>query len=1111
MSFIRKKFNLVRDRSSDEGNRSSQEVQRTSISSEDTGYPSKAVPSLSGSINEGSTGRLHKVASTTFKAFSDTIRAKAQMFYTNAGNPEITGPDSPEIKTPRKHGYRPSVWPSARSRQGLADCTNRTGTANSPDTPIVQRLEEPSPALNIIIPNPSLTDLRIATENEIPMKHCCAPKQLWPTPARIACPQSPPADGSLGTTTLPLRDDPYTESPYADKDDPSRSISHRTASPTSRHCGKDDAGYVSDVESLADLTEPDGFSPASTKSPSYVTPRTATVVKCLHGGQSLFVKGDQARVHFQRTPSPFQKAKQSQESPPADATMLGSERGSTLESPLTLIRSDSSAQILPKEPTETTDRVILPDSPSAHGSHSSGNIPVGCRPDPSATEIVKRAGYGRLLSHMYEADTESAAPIPGTPNMGSRDAWNETRADRSDRYIAIHTISETTYSGEDSESELKLTRSPSRKQIHPTEEEGGIGLSEREQAISSGYAEVRKQESRNPSNASLQKKLEALELLESSCEASSDTESQIPSPPQSENPLRFYVEANNKTSGIILDELEADLENILDIAFPGLDTRVFEFPSSAEDEVLQTVLSASSSDEGRQSCEDIQKVQNVLMNDDEYRDVIQRSNMLQQLVAARMLRLSERPEHKRRWEMSKAREDDALADSVEKSQTPLFASKHRQEADLNSPVGVSSFPDENLASQCYLDADFVGDNEILDITVMDGEISRSYNIAKEMYGSPPLEKLQPSGRRAFTNALRNAGISRRSLEEGTVFIGNPPNTPIEYPRSVSTDSVRTTESCAITTSSPLCFVPSPFPTLHVRSSPVRSTSSILAGYRSHNDEDDEDSSSHSLTDGRASTPDEFDDMVRARLGLESASSPFEPRVTSTSSIPATLNPPIAAGSRAQSTLKEFSESPESLRLFEHSASHTSPRPASPAQLPVLSSKTNRRTEQTLPFRLKEDQTTELPTEGSSEPSPKKVRLDNSPQVLGKTTGNNGKKKRRRCQNRKSKISDSSSVQEPVKSPPAATSPRSLGKALGSMGLDVDPLAKASKTTPPIGLSASRKEGGLITSSNEKGIWWARNRDREFGGSPLAGKKRRGDGYEDVRDENHGVGIEEEDA
>ena len=1028
MSFIRKKLSKIWDRSSDESSRSSQEHQRTSISSENEGYSSNTIPSLLESISESSPGRLHKAASTTFQAFSDTIRAKTLMFYARSSGPQSAGLDAPELKTPQKHGQRSLIWSSARSRQGLSDRTNRIGTANDLGTPTASRLcpAEPAPALDVNIPTPSLTDLRdrdefaadvspIASEKEVSWKEYYTPKQLWPSPTPMTSSETAELSGLISHAARPsLTDDPYAESPYG--------VLHDSA--MFKSCREDhDAGYSSDIESIADRTKTDGFSPASMKSLSYYTPPTTTVPRSPQSRHSLFVKGGQARVHFIQTPSPFRKAKQSQGFPLANAVTEGSRPNSSLEPPATVVHPDLSMPNFSEEPIGTTGRLVPSDSPIAHLSTSSDRSSGGYCLDLDAIGTAENGGYSRLPSHVYEADAESVASSPSTPHMGSRNSWIEARADRNDRYLAIHTMSETTYSDDESDSELELSRSGLGKPVHLSEEDEGVSLSGGDHDARRGIteysdAEIRTLESRSPSYASLQKKLEALELLQSSCEAFTDSESQVSIPP--DPGLRFYVEANNKASGTVLDESETPhsasmqellpdseskgyVKSVMGGSFAGLASYVSDYPhrsqcptptieqiSSAKQEALPPPVSASSSDGGRQSYENIQGVTNTKMDDEEFQDVVQRTNDLDRLLLRHNLRLHKRINDRRtRWQMLKARREDDLVNSSEKDK---------------------------------------------------------------------------------------------------VVQRNPPNTPVENFRSASSESLRTTDSCAVTTSSPLCYAPPPFPTVHVRASPARRTSSINAGLESQHDQGDGVLSPHLLSDGRASTPEILESIVRKRLRLENASSASEPDSTNASPASAASGPSLAAGTKTQSTMKDYPGSPEYLCFFALDTHYASPSPTAPKSAVVGSLNNNR------PI-LKENKC-EKPSKGESgEPLQKKVRLDTEPQVLGETTGNQGKKKRRRRRNRRSKKSDASS--EPLKS---ATSPP-LGKALGSIVLDIN---------SPTNLRPTKDD--YQTSSHEKGIWWARNKEIVGnGGSPLAGKvvERGRKSSEDK--ENEAVGSEVEDG
>lgn len=72
-----------------------------------------------------------------------------------------------------------------------------------------------------------------------------------------------------------------------------------------------------------------------------------------------------------------------------------------------------------------------------------------------------------------------------------------------------------------------------------------------------------------------------------------------------------------------------------------------------------------------------------------------------------------------------------------------------------------------------------------------------------------------------------------NLANGTLqhwcALGLPPPGIRSYFGNASTDSLSTTESCAVTTHDPLCYVPPPYPSQHTRSSPVGSIKKRRAG------------------------------------------------------------------------------------------------------------------------------------------------------------------------------------------------------------------------------------------------------------------------------------------
>ncbi|KAL8723748.1 MAG: hypothetical protein Q9225_000043 [Loekoesia sp. 1 TL-2023] len=78
----------------------------------------------------------------------------------------------------------------------------------------------------------------------------------------------------------------------------------------------------------------------------------------------------------------------------------------------------------------------------------------------------------------------------------------------------------------------------------------------------------------------------------------------------------------------------------------------------------------------------------------------------------------------------------------------------------------------------------------------------------------------------FDAALASFGCPERTLcQPFNQIVGD--TTSRDRFQSDSPQSDRTTDSCAVTTHDPACFVPPPFPNLHVRSKPVRQTSGLI--------------------------------------------------------------------------------------------------------------------------------------------------------------------------------------------------------------------------------------------------------------------------------------------
>ena len=166
---------------------------------------------------------LRKAASTTFQAFSNSLRSRAQTFYTAPLN-QAEPSDSPEPRTPRKPGHVSGLWSSVRgrgSRRARSSLKDEPAPLDVPETPTrtdrssldhsslnpeddgspieYTPIDDVPPKISTEIPQPSLVDdneHEVTTPAVTPTKfgssvkrsHImpgtlrCEPKQLWPSP-----------------------------------------------------------------------------------------------------------------------------------------------------------------------------------------------------------------------------------------------------------------------------------------------------------------------------------------------------------------------------------------------------------------------------------------------------------------------------------------------------------------------------------------------------------------------------------------------------------------------------------------------------------------------------------------------------------------------------------------------------------------------------------------------------------------------------------------------------------------------------------------------------------------------------------------------------------------
>ena len=88
--------------------------------SADSGYQSTAASNLEEASyhEQASPGKLKKAASTTFQAFSNSLRSKTQLFYSNTEAARLATPQRSKNRTPERLREGATLWSSTRKRVG---------------------------------------------------------------------------------------------------------------------------------------------------------------------------------------------------------------------------------------------------------------------------------------------------------------------------------------------------------------------------------------------------------------------------------------------------------------------------------------------------------------------------------------------------------------------------------------------------------------------------------------------------------------------------------------------------------------------------------------------------------------------------------------------------------------------------------------------------------------------------------------------------------------------------------------------------------------------------------------------------------------------------------
>ena len=440
-----------------------------SLGSKDT----KQSQSTSEFTDSGSVGTVHKAASKALQSFADTIRSKTRKFYVKPG--DVDASPKPQVeKSARSHSRRSIVWPSLKSRASHGSLNSEKTQA---DKQILQSSpsslsilpsgpNELAPEINVSIPNSSFLDVEDLKVNNPNLRLATAPEQpvagfsfdrskSMPGPIRITIPPfhqfGMPLRHLAGSTLLPplsrdTSDNYYYESALFDQ------LPGILMTPSN--------AKSQNIKDLDHGTEPcrsknknvglDPFFPLILTASQYKKSLCSQAREA--NGPTPYPIGDQAEIIFHRdynrtpylspcsSPYPLQVYRQGP-SYTTSSSDISSPEGSDSH-------KEGTAQSEPNSISSSLGKISLEDNSSGLANPKSDIL-------NSKTHICNP----RASSSSYEADTESIPSSPDIPSMGCRHEWNEVRADRDNRYFAIHSENPNG----DSKSRLELLAFPTQE------------------------------------------------------------------------------------------------------------------------------------------------------------------------------------------------------------------------------------------------------------------------------------------------------------------------------------------------------------------------------------------------------------------------------------------------------------------------------------------------------------------------------------------------------------------------------------------------------------------------------------------------------------------------
>lgn len=747
---------------------------------------------------ERSPKKLHKAISTTFsgamQAFSNTVRSTTSYIYPTPGEPDLPSNEWAECETPKKQSRRSSIMSSVRSRKQRFTPRARDDKNQSPKLPNSPVTQEKAPALDVEIPDPFFSYASLGRSSTsrgsqllAGVKLPAAAKNLWPGPTRMSVDQAFGIDGR-GTLhpASPNFDDPYLEkenglqhglsvvtsaSDFA-LESPSPEAKKRYLS--------DEKGYLSEVESNADVSESDGLAPACLKYVAPGSPEARTSSPCRHKNptESHVLVASSTSPCLETIPSRMPSPLRSRSKPSKPETLDGT--------------AEQTASLHPSSRTSSHPFANLEDGlnalfPSYESSMTSRSRPLD----------------ERLPSDVYDADAESLES-----SMGSRVAWERHRADRERRYMEVIDMAPNTESDEEVGPELELKRSPSKKPVHYAEElvQSSVNVGGSESLPRYPTGDLRY----------------AVEAIERSAFPVDD--------------LAYAVEAIDRPSVTTFEPLETVFQQrpmlSLSEAIDEHDTlRVSDLqrlsPSRMEVPSSPPVdLSPS-------------KVELPLSPESPPADILaapKYTTMTMRLTDEELMTFGAGNLDGQSTSRFSCESTDISANSSPEQQS-CAAPEDAYEAGLKAgSLFVPTYLSRSTETKRV-------EEDAYEAGLRDAGISMATHPSNMVQTKHAMDNSYEGDLKAtsfFTPIFRETshGTYREQLENGSTLpkLRSRNGTPFEHSRTVSALSDDTDDSCAITTHSPSCNASPPFPSLPVRSGPARRIPSAIDALATHGDE-----------------------------------------------------------------------------------------------------------------------------------------------------------------------------------------------------------------------------------------------------------------------------------